>query len=86
MQKIPMQIYIDQESVAFYQDYARRRAISFAAAVREALKEKQQAIHRAAMPKKIDHPLLTAIHNARASLGKIPYHNANKSDDELVYG
>lgn len=86
MQKIPMQIYIDQESVAFYQDYARRRAISFAAAVREALKEKQQAIRATTMPKKADHPLLAAIDNAKTSLGTIPYHNPNKSDDELVYG
>lgn len=86
MQKIPMQIYIDQEAVTFYQDYARRRAISFAAAVREALKEKQESIRKTTTPGKSGHPIITAITNAQTSLAAVPYRHPDKSDDELVYG
>ena len=86
MQKIPMQIYIDQESLAFYRAYARRRAISFAAAVREALKEREKSLRMSAVPEKNTHPLVTAILNAQATLATTPYHHPDKSDDELLYG
>lgn len=86
MQKIPMQIYVDQESVEFYKNYAAKRAISFAAAIREALKDKQESLLRVTIHKKATHPLLTAIANAQAALSGVTYHHPNKQDDELIYG
>ena len=83
-----MQIYIDQESVEFYKAYAARRAISFAAAIREALKNKQESLDRTPLPKKATHPIITAILNAQSALTGVSYHHPNNDDDDdaLIYG
>ncbi len=81
-----MQVYIDQESVEFYKDYAARHAMSFAAAVREALRDKQESLRRTPLPKKSTHPIVAAITKAQESLAGLLFHTPNKRDDELLYG
>lgn len=81
-----MQIYVDQESVEFYKNYAARRSISFAEAVREALKDKQESLRLAPRSKKSIHPIVAAIKHAQTALAGISYYHPSKQDDELIYG
>lgn len=81
-----MQVYIDQESVEFYKSYAARRSISFAEAVREALKDKQKFLTHSPIIKKSIHPIIAAIKHAQTTLASITYHYPDKDDDRLLYG
>lgn len=92
MLKIPMQIYLDPETVVFYKNLARKKRSTFAGTIRYVLeKERQEEKERGKKSKKstIESPsqkFLKNVKEAQVILKDQPYHSPELTNDELLYG
>lgn len=87
MNRIPMQVYFDPETAAFYKDYAKSVGKSFAEVIREVTNEKKKEIkfERKKIRKTV-HPLFKVLEEVRKNLKGTKYYYKDLSDDELLYG
>ena len=92
MNKIPIQIYFDPDTAAFYKGYAASMGKSFAEVIRTIAQEKKREIvasknfKKMVKKKQFKHPMLQALDEVTKKLKDSHYYYPDKSDDELIYG
>lgn len=80
MNRIPMQIYFDPDTVEFYKQYAREEGKSFTEVIRQAVAEKKEKLKK----QKKEHPFVSFIYDMRRKYKNKKTYYKNLSDDELL--
>lgn len=89
-----MQVYFDPDIAQFFKEYAKKKEISFAQVIREAMLEKKIKLEKKSgkaksFSKKMKEPyksLFANIKKIEEEFKDAPYYHPKLSDDQLLYG